>query len=473
GNSVFEVIFNNGPNNNNNGYNLSDIAEDPTAPPSTPATFPTNEVSINNLAIGPGGPPPPPGGNSIPSYSARVIVLGYSHGVTRVVEAMFHDVGYVNSSVRSADGINIKAGCPTTAWNISSKDPYYNHIKAGISLQGSSFKQTGGWINGPTSLADTSFSQISGAGNMGNAYALECAYKTCNPSSTTTPILSNGQVSLDQIYPTSSTPPLTSVNTESTTSGTGNGTFYANSDHAGNLSSSSPVSASTMLSVISKEQTAPGPGGGPGSGGGATYYIPAGIWAIESDGKTVDVYSTTGTYLGQFKGSYKDKVNGNTLFSIQNFQIDLSPGYNFVVDNGITSAEVSTSPSSANPQGNLMVTLSPQDFTSSTGNETGGNSVLPTIGLGYNGYNTQGNSPSTLQVAGNLYVQGGIEGNGGVIVPTGASAPSNNNTSLSCSGCNWIPSNPSTTSYSYSQPDWSASWAASVITSSSTICPPL
>ena len=408
GNSIFEVIFNNGPNNNNNGYNLSDIAADPTAPPSTQATFPTNEVSINNLNAA-GGPPPPPGGNSIPKYSARVIVLGYSHGVTRVVEAMFEQKSYVDSSAQAAAAISVKSGCSGNSWTLSTNDPFYNDVKAGIAYKNGAFTNVGGNITGP-SLSDISFSNAVGStGLIGQVDALQ----STDPSNQTT---SGGSLTLGS---TSETNPVTTSNTN-----TGNGTLYPNSTNIGTLPSKD-LHASDILNQIYKQQS--------DSASPATYYMPAGIYAFVSDngkGDEVNVYDFSGNLIGTFQKQIK--VGNVVVANINNYQFQVSPGINLAVDSNISSATINTSGTAS---GNFMLTLDPSEFNTNTGAAYGydnwdpnygphGGAVLPTLAMDYQGPNQLGPQPSSLDVPGNMYVQGQLVGSGALLTPSGASAPS-------------------------------------------------
>ena len=429
GSSVFEVIFNNTLSHLGDGYQLSDIAANPGSGPSSSATFSTNEVSYNNFNSS---------GSGSPNGTARIVVLGYSHGVTRVVEALLQQKSYINSSVQSGKDINVQIGCSSEAtpkgetnmWSMTSATPLMNNIQAGVSyVPKKGFEVTGGSITGSSGsttgglgLNQVTFSSSSGV-PAGAAYALSGS--------------TGGEVDIGgKKYP---------ADGGSVSTSDGTGTFFANAGSQGNYPTQNIYASNVLAGVGACSSSSPC---GLGANGSTvptinTVYIPAGTWAIESDkgkGDIVDVYSnTTGNVIARFQGTVNGP-NGSPAFTVSNFKIQVQPGVNLVVDDNYPSDPTRKRPCTAADypiatsltskvftqaaEGNLMLTLSPLQFPS-TNTSIGGNAsgVLPTFALDYSG-NSMGTESSSLVLGGNLYIQGALVGSGSVVAESQSSESS-------------------------------------------------
>ena len=422
GKSVFEIIFNKGKKE----YDLSAIAADPKSDPSGPATFPTNEVSDNNFNSS---------GSGSPNGTARIVVLGYSHGVTRVVEAMLEQLNYVNASAEAGGNIDVLSSspnCPSNKWMISTKFPLVNDVKAGIKyVKGKSssyFANRGGDVTGP-SLSNISFSDgTSDNGIIGEVDALQYTFSSGDQSQSNGGSLSLGGSSETSTVYTSNT------NSE-------NGALVPDSGNVGELPSKD-LHGSDILQQTEKQQENP-----------VTETLPfSGIYAFDSDngmGNKITVYNWDGSPTGTtYTGSIT--VGGVTVATISNYQLQIQPGVNLQVP------------------GSFMLTLDPADtaFTPGTNYDTNlKQAVLPTLALDYSGTNQIGppapggpgnpstpppSGPSTFDVSGgSVYIQGSVVGSGSLVVqqgspPTGDPAGSGSSS--------WIPSSSS----------WNKSWAYNV-----------
>ena len=460
GKSAFEVIFGNTEYLFDGSHGIVSNPNNPSAWTNTSAIPPNSpEVSINNLDSSTGG---------VPNETARIIVLGYSDGAIRHVEAMFQLKGYINSSAESANNISVNLGCSSpqgnNMWQITSSDPLNNNIIAGASWNGSTFQPTGGNISGPAGASGSglpnqvTFSSSPGTGEAGAAYALSGG-KT-----------GEGEITVGSTVGQSS-------GTVRTADGTGY--FQAGASSNGNLPSKL-LSASDILNQIGAGSTAMTSGSSsvdvPTTN---AYPIPAGIWAFESDGgkgDIVDVYDpTTGNLIDRFQGNVcasgsKSCGPASSIFSINNYQIQVQPGMNLVVDSGYSNqcnpcsslpapSPALSSNTISNPSGNFMLTLSPVDFTAanenqdaSSGGPNSGKQVLPSLALAYTGTNQVGNNNASITLGGNLYVQGQLEGYGAVVAQSGAAAPST-----------WVTSTGTSSSSTYLNPYWGNSWANSIL----------
>ena len=416
GMSVFEIIFDKGKKE----YDLSAIAADPNSDPSESATFPTNEVSDNNFNSS---------GSGSPNGTARIVVLGYSHGVTRVAEAMLEQLNYVNASAEAGGNIDVSSSCSGNKWMISTKFPLVNDVKAGIKyVKGKSssyFANRGGDVTGP-SLSNIFFSDgTSDNGIIGEVDALQYAFSSGDQSQSNGGSLSLGGSSETSTVYTSNT------NSE-------NGALVPDSGNVGELPSKD-LHGSDILQQTEKQQENP-----------VTETLPSGIYAFDSDngkGDKITVYNFEGSPTTTYTGNIP--IGGVTVATISNYQLQIQPGVNLQVP------------------GSFMLTLDPADtaFTSGTNYDTNlKQAVLPTLALDYSGTNQIGapapggpgnpstpppSGPSTFDVSGgSVYIQGSVVGSGSLVVQQG-SPPSSDPASGSSS---WIPSSSS----------WNKSWAYNV-----------
>lgn len=363
------------------------------------------------------------GRKRVPAYTARIIATGYSHGSTRVVEALLKRVFFTNSSALAASDITVRMSTSSISgdgtWYISSLAPSSNSIEAGAGYGGGRFRQAGGDINAYTGLSSSIpadkiiFSTTdTNTRNTGNGYALRAPGSTRTPPGTVRNIGGSS-------YPNASG--QTFVNT-----GKNSGTFYAAADNTVPL----PPRDLTGFDVLSQMGATP-----VRDSSGVSYisqndncFIEPGIWAFESNsghGNAIQVYN----FSGGSGSRYTTETIGPCL-AVNNYQLMIRPGKHVTVGSAGTA------------QGDLMITLSPTFQNNFDPDPNSRKFVLPTLALGYQGANQLGNSgnpdlaAATLTLGGNLYVQGQVVGRGAII------AQSNTTTNG-----NWLPGNFGPTSW--------------------------
>jgi ribosomal protein L37AE/L43A len=406
GDSHFQIHFTCSQCNKANlqqGYDDSQITSN-TLPSST-VTFNSKEYSVNNL-----------GNNSsytdtnsnreIPPNSSTIIVIGYAHGVTRVVQALLREKAYIDSAAMAGGSISVGSGTCSSSfqWNIESSDPLYNNIRAGISWNGAKFVNSGGTINcdscpvnsknQPTSIFFSNLAQ--GALDSGSAYALQNNSQNGSIGGTIT----FGSIS----FPNKET---TQVSTADNS-----GTFYANSNNLGNPPSN-VLQGQDMVNNITNIETATYQNKNcQHCNTPQTFTLPAGIWAFDGTGNTINVFDSNGNIIATYKNNVQ--VNNVKVAQIKNFQLQILPGMNLVL-NGNVMFTLADPPNSTNCNGQPCFTANACNGTPCN-IDSKGQAVLPTIGLAYTNVNQVQQEPATLEVNGNLYIQGQLNGNGGIIV---------------------------------------------------------